>query len=84
MQEILAGGRTPAQPVFLKTLGTGLKAAWQDFNICHYHALAGRLPGLIGAASASRDHAKEVAERTGGLLADRWLVTEPRRRVAQH
>jgi hypothetical protein len=76
LEEILAGSAAPARPASLTTLQAGLSVAWQDFSTCHYHALAGRLPGLIRVASASRDYATGRSRQTfDASLADAYVLT---------
>ena len=64
IEEILSSGPGPAAPAAAGTLEARLAAAWQAFSACRYQALAGRLPGLVATASASRAGAAPGAART--------------------
>jgi hypothetical protein len=75
LEEILTGGGTPAPPIALNKLRTGLTTAWQDFGNCRYQALALRLPSLIRAAAASRDQAAGGNRRAfNAALADAYVL----------
>ncbi len=62
--EILSSAPGHAAPVPAGTLEARVAAARQAFSACRYQALAGRLPGLVAAASASRADAASGAAST--------------------
>lgn len=84
--EILSSGPGPASPVPAGVLETRLTAARQAFSACRYQALAGKLPGLVAAASASRADAAPGAARTrasAALAGTYVLVSDLAEKAAQ-
>ena len=74
LQAILTG-RTAAAPTSLPALRKHRAAAWHAFETCQYQALAGRLPSLVSAATASRDNAFGPARQAySALVADSYVL----------
>jgi transcriptional regulator with XRE-family HTH domain len=75
LEAILTGRDTPAVPVSFPALRKHLAAAWQAFEACHYEALAGQLPSLAAAATASRDNAVDHDRQAySAILADAYVL----------
>jgi len=75
LEQILAGSRAVA-PVSVPYLRQGLTSAWRAFEGCRYQILAGQLPGLVGAATASRDDAHGQARQAcNTILASAYVLT---------
>ena len=75
LEAILTGRSASAAPVSIPALRKSLTTAWQAFETCHYQALAGQLPDLVGAAAASRASATgPVWQAVSAILADTYVL----------
>ena len=75
LEAILTGRSASAAPVSVPALRKSLTTAWQAFETCHYQALAGQLPDLVGAAAASRASAAGPTRQAfSAILADAYVL----------
>ena len=75
LAEVLTSDSAAAAPVSSAALRAHLAAAWRAFNSCRYQELAGQLPGLVAAASASRAQSTGAARAAGAQsLADAYVL----------
>ena len=75
LEDILTGDPGPGSPVPASVLRARLAAAWRAFDSCRYQQLAGQLPALVAAASATRAQAVGSASTAASAaLADGYVL----------